>query len=145
MENIIFRRLNPNEYEDLIELWSIANLPFKPNGRDTEENIIKQLKVANNAFIVAECSDNIIGVVIASHNGRKGWINRLAVHPGYRKKGVASNLIKKAEEFLQEQGIKIFAALVEDWNFQSQNLFEKNNYDEFKGIHYFTKRLDKEI
>ena len=142
---MIFRKLKPIEYEKLIKLWEKSKLPFKPNGRDSKENIIKQLNISTNGFIVAENNANIIGAIIASHNGRKGWINRLAVHPDYRKKGIAAALIKEAENFLQSEGIEIFAALIEGWNFQSKNLFEKNNYNEFEGIHYFTKRLKKDV
>ncbi len=145
MDQVILREMRKEDYHDLIELWKIAKLSFKPNGRDTKENISKQLEFSSNSFILAELQGKIIGSVIASHNGRKGWINRLAVHPKYRHQGIAKKLIKKAEEFLKQEGIGIFAALVESWNIPSKKLFETIGYKDFEGIIYFTKRINKDI
>jgi ribosomal protein S18 acetylase RimI-like enzyme len=145
MNKVIFRQMTIDDYENLISLWESANLPYKPNGRDTKENIKKQLSYPTNSFILAEYNGKIIGSIIASHNGRKGWINRLSVHPDFRHKGIAAKLITKAEEFLKQQGIGIYAALVEGWNKPSEQLFKKMNYKEFEGIIYFTKRIRKDI
>ena len=142
---IIFRKMNKDDYDELIKLWIDAKLPFKPNGRDTKENISNQLSLKTNSFIVAEYEGKIIGSVIASHNLRKGWINRLAVHPNFRHQGIAAKLISEAEKFFVSEGIGIFAALVEDWNTPSLQLFKKVDYKKFEGVSYFTKRVKKDI
>ena len=50
-----------------------------------------------------------------------------------------------AENFFMEEGIGIFAALVEDWNTPSLELFKKVNYIKFEGVTYYTKRMKKDI
>ncbi len=145
MNDIIFREMKINDYQALINLWEKAKLPYKPNGRDTKENIKKQLELPTNRIILSEHNGKIIGSIIASHNKRKGWINRLAVHPDFRHRGIAKKLIEKAENFLQSEGIGIFAALVEGWNKPSENLFRNIGYKDFEGIIYFTKRIRKDI
>lgn len=137
--------MKSSEYNSLINIWIKASLPFKPHGRDTAENILKQIQLENNRFYVAEIDNKLAGAIIASHNGRKGWINRLAVLPEFRKKGIASALIKKAEEFFQSNNIMIFACLIEDWNNQSADFFMHKDYIEHKDIIYFTKKLNKEV
>lgn len=147
MENIEFtiRILKPSEFNSLIDIWVKSSLPYKPVGRDSEENIKRQLQLNNNRFFVAEIEEELVGVIIASHNGRKGWINRLAVLPKFRGKGIATSLMKKSEEFFLSNNIKIFACLIEDWNDQSMEFFLKKEYIEHKDIIYYTKKVDPKI
>ena len=83
-KKIIIRNMNPSESDSLFDIWTEASLPFKPEGRDTKDNIRKQLLIETNRFFVAEINEKLVGALIASHNGRKGWINRLAVLPEFR-------------------------------------------------------------
>ncbi len=133
------------EYDSLINVWKKASLPFKPEGRDTKENILNQLKITNNCFFVAVVDNKLVGAIIASHNGRKGWINRLAVLPEFREKGIAAALIKKSEVFFLSNNIKIFACLIEDWNDLSTSFFQNKDYTEHKDIIYFTKKLSPQV
>lgn len=143
--NINFEKMQPEEYDELIQLWEEADLDFKPAGRDKKENIEKQLQQDNFDIILAKKESCIIGSVIVTHNTRKGWINRLTVLPEFRRKGIAIQLIKQAENWLEQAGIGIFACLVEGWNKKSRQLFEKVGYKDFEGIEYYTKRKFPEI
>ena len=145
MNRIIIADLLPSDYEDMISLWKKAGLPYKPLGRDKKKNILQQLKEPNNFFLKATENNKIIGVVIASHNQRKGWINRLAIDPHYQRQGLATKLIVKAQEYLQNAGINIVACLIEDWNKTSIEFFQKNNFILHKDIYYFTRKTEENI
>lgn len=82
---------------------------------------------------------------MATHDGRKGWINRLAVTPAFQQQGIARMLLAEAEDRLSRQGIEIVACLVENWNVDSARFFEKLGYKRFDGITYFTKRKHPEV
>jgi len=142
---IRYGKLSNKDCLDLINLWNRAKLPSKPNGRDTLQNLAKQLELKRNLFLGAFHNDNLIGVVIATHNGRKGWINRLAIDPEFRKQGIASILIKQCEEFFLKADVQVFACLIENWNQKSENLFEKSGYTKYKDVSYFTKRINPEV
>jgi ribosomal protein S18 acetylase RimI-like enzyme len=96
-------------------------------------------------FIGAFENGKLIGAVIASSDGRKGWINRLAVDPEYRRRGIAKALIAEAEKALRQKGLKIFCALIEDSNKASKELFRKCGYVEHRDIIYFSKRESDEV
>ncbi len=147
MENIEFtiRILKPSEYNSLIHIWEKSSLPYKPEGRDSKDNIKKQLQMNNNRFFVAEIEEELVGVIIASHNGRKGWVNRLAVLPKFRGKGIAASLMKRSEDYFLSNNIKIFACLIEDWNDNSEKFFLNKKYIKHKDIIYYTKKIDPEI
>jgi len=134
------RKFKIEDYDSLIRLWKSAGLPYKPNGRDSKEKIESELKKGAAIFLLAETDKEIIGSVFGTHDGRKGWINRVAVHPQYRKNDVAKKLVSEVEKKLDELGIDIIACLIEDWNERSMNVFEKLGYIKHNDVIYFSKR-----
>ncbi len=145
LTNLKIRDFEIEEYDILIELWEKAELPYRPLGRDSKENISKQLEQPNISFLFAESEEKIVGSIIISHDGRKGWINRVAILPEYRNLGIASYLIDDAEKRLKKMGIDIVACLIEDWNLKSLKLFDKLDYIRHSDIIYFTKRESAEV
>jgi ribosomal protein S18 acetylase RimI-like enzyme len=145
LEEVRIRNFNSGEYTHLIDLWQRAGLSHKPRGRDKKEHLIRELRNPASRLLVAEYRNRIIGSVLATHDGRKGWINRLAVDIPWRKQGLARRLIRSAEEFLHKQKIMIIACLIEDFNLPSLELFKQCGYREFKGVHYLTKRQYEDV
>jgi len=134
-----------SDYHHIVELWKEAKLPYKPNGRDSMESIEKELQKGYCNFLVAEDNNKIVGSILGTNDGRKGWVNRLAVKTEYRKKGLANQLLEELEKIFNELGIGIIACLIEDDNPDSLKVFSKFGYSEFKGMHYLTKKKHSEI
>ncbi|MFC1851899.1 GNAT family N-acetyltransferase [candidate division CSSED10-310 bacterium] len=145
LAHITIRNFRIDDYDALISLWEEADIPFKPKGRDSHERIAAEIDRGIAIFLVVELDDRIIGAVLGTHDGRKGWINRLVVSPAYRKHGVATLLVQKVEKLLSDQGIGIFACLIENWNTNSHQFFERLGYRSFKEITYYTKRTFEDI
>ena len=142
---MIIRKLTVKDYDALIKLWNDAGLPYKPQGRDRRNEIESQLKQPNTLYLVAVIGDRIFGSILGTHDSRKGWINRLAVSPSYRKKGIAAKLVKAVEKRFSELGIDIMACMVEDWNTMSLQVFERLGYERHPDIAYFSKRKNPEV
>ena len=133
------------DYDLLVNLWEKSGLPYKKNGRDSCENIEHEVLLDCNQFLFAMYEKEAIGTILITHDGRKGWINRVAVLPEFRKKGIAKRLVEAGEIWLQEQGIGIFACQIEEYNTSSFEAFKKMGYIPFEGIHYLTKRIHPDI
>ncbi len=143
--SVVIRELHIEDYDALISLWDDANLPYKPEGRDRRDNIEQEMKQPIAIFLVAEVDGKLVGFIFGTHDGRKGWINRLAVSPAYRKQGIAARLIAEVESRLSNFGIGIIACLIEDWNTVSIQVFERLGYKRHSEVIYFTKRRDSKI
>ncbi len=141
---IAVRRLRLADYEAMIEIFDVCGLSPRVRGRDSRRNIAKQLRVRSNIYLGAFDGPRLVGTVLATHDTRKGWINRLAVLPEYRHRGIAQKLVRAAERGLRAQGMVIFAALIEPDNVASQALFAKLGYDT-QGILYYRRKLHDEI
>jgi ribosomal protein S18 acetylase RimI-like enzyme len=139
------RELRIEDYERLVSLWRDAGLPFRPRGRDRREAIERELSGAGAIFLIAEEQERLVGSVLGTHDGRKGWINRLAVLPSHRRSGVARALVGEAERRLRERGIGIIACLIEDGNDVSEAFFRELGYARYPEIVYHAKRLYPEV
>ena len=138
-------RYETGDYDTLINLWEAVGLPYKPLGRDSRESIEKEVKNNICRFLFARVDDKYIGSILVTHDGRKGWINRVVVLPQYRHKGIARKLVEAGEHWLKEQGIGIFACHIEGYNDDSFEAFKKMGYIPFEGIRYLTKRMHPDI
>jgi len=134
------RELKPEDYEEMIALWERAGLPHRPEGRDSRAAIARQMERDPELFLGAFIREKLIGTVIGSDDGRKGWVNRLAVDPDHRRRGIARMLIAEVERRLWARGRKIIAVLVEDWNDVSLKLFQECGYILDRSILYLSKR-----
>ncbi len=138
----MIRTLGLDDYDALLDLWQRAGLhSLRPHGRDSREALAAQLASGVQMILGLELDGRLVGAVIATHDSRKGWINRLTVDPRYRRCGFGTRLVRAAEEALRARGMHVIAALVESDNPASLALFQKAGYVEIdRGMHYLTKR-----
>lgn len=147
-DGITMRELRPadlaGDYPAVTGLWTEAGLSFRPQGRDRIERVAIELERGSACFLLAEEAGRLVGVVIGTHDGRKGWINRLAVAPAYRRRGIAARLVREVEDRLATTGIEINAALIESPNVASLAFFCSIGYIHDPHIEYVSKRRSAE-
>ena len=114
--DVVIRPFRMSDYDAVMALWAEAGLPLKPSGRDARDRIEAQLAEPNVIFLVAEAGGVIVGTVVATHDGRKGWINRLAVRGDMRRRGMGERLVREAEARLEAAGMDVLACLIEEGN-----------------------------
>ncbi|MEN6310302.1 MAG: GNAT family N-acetyltransferase [Acidobacteriota bacterium] len=139
-DEVVIRNFAMADYDRVMEIWAAGRLPLKLDGRDSRSGIESQLRRPNVAFLVAESDGRVVGTVMATHDGRKGWINRLGVDEALRKRGIGRRLVQAAEERLAAEGLEIFTCLIEDWNTVSMAVFERLVNKKHPEIIYFAKR-----
>jgi len=139
------RNLKIEDYEEILKLWDRARLSYRPRGRDSYQEVKRQMENDPDLFLGAEEEGKLVGVVIATYDGRKGWLNRITVDPAYRGKGLGLKLTRVGERALRKKGAKIIALLVERSNLASLNLAQKAGYVIAEDILYLTKRESEEV
>lgn len=134
------RRLTIDDHAAILDLWQRAGLhSIRPEGRDSRAEFEKQI-AGGQLVIGLEEDGRLIGVVLATNDTRKGWINRLAIDPPYQRSGYGEQLVRAAEEALRELGLKLSAAFIEEGNDASLALFEKLGYAVHHHLYYVSKR-----
>lgn len=133
------------DHREIVEVWHRSGLPTRLKGRESEEAFQRQLEHFSDFYLVAVDGDRMVGVVLGTHDHRKGWINRLAILPEYRQHGVAMALVTACEKALHASGIEIVAALIEPENAVSCALFERLGYRNDYPARYYRKLARPDI
>jgi ribosomal protein S18 acetylase RimI-like enzyme len=138
------RSLDENDYDTLLDLWQRAGLSsLRPQGRDSRAAFRRQLADGQIALGLEEAG-RLLGVVLATHDTRKGWINRLAVDPDHRRRGFGRLLQRAAEEELRRRGMQVIGVLIERWNETSLAMFREDGYELHDDIAYLVKKTSPE-
>jgi len=96
------RRYAPSDFRAVRRLWSSAGLRTGPS--DTFREIERSRQRDPDLFLVAEARGTIVGAVLGRFDGRRGWVNHLAVAAPARSRGVGSLLMRELERRLRAKG-----------------------------------------
>ncbi|HKM50193.1 MAG TPA: GNAT family acetyltransferase [Candidatus Bathyarchaeia archaeon] len=124
---IQIRKFRLSDYEEIVNLWQKTGLVLRPG--DDLEGIRLKLKRDRDLFLIAEKDHKIVGVVIGAWDGRRGWINHLAVSPNFRRLGVARSLLDEVEKRLANKGALKVNAQVYRRNKRSLAFFRALGYE----------------
>jgi ribosomal protein S18 acetylase RimI-like enzyme len=100
-----------DEVDAVLTLWREAEAT--PSPTDDRAEVVKLLGEPAAVLLVAEAEGRLVGTVIGGWDGWRGNIYRLAVAPGYRRRGLARSLVAEADRSLHRMGAKRITALVE--------------------------------
>ena len=141
----IIRVMNTEDYDRVYALWmSCKNMGFN-NLDDSRQGIEKYLKRNPSTCFVAEQGDAIVGVVLAGHDGRRGFIHHMAVAEDCRRQGIATDLLGQALAALKEEGINKAALLVFNRNEAGNVFWERQGFTARDDVTYRNKTLTEMI
>lgn len=140
---IEIRTLTVDDYDAICEVWAASGVHYQMTGRESRESFAKQMAESDLQIVLGavdtEDGNRLVGVAIATHDGRKGWISRLGVLPNRQRQGIGTRLISAAQDVLHEKGMTIVAVLVEHWNEASLGLFKSQGFL-VNDTYYLSKR-----
>jgi N-acetylglutamate synthase len=96
------------------------------------------LRNAGSSF-VALCAECLVGTILCGHDGRRGYIHHLAVHPDYRRQGIATQLIKSALTELESIGITKCHLFIFGENETGIAFWQQNGWSLREDIHIMSK------
>lgn len=135
------RVMEISDYEKVYALWmSCKNMGFN-NLDDSKEGIEKFLKRNPDTSFVAVEDDAVVGIVLAGHDGRRGYVYHMSVAENYRKQGIGTQLMSHCEDALKREGINKAALLVFNRNEVGNAFWEKQGFTVREDVAYRNKAL----
>ncbi len=136
-----FRTMTMEDYDQVYALWMSCTGMGLNNLDDSREGISSYLKRNPRTCFVAEDDGQIIGVIIAGHDGRRGYIYHTAVHPNRRRGGIGNQLVDAAMSALREEGINKVALVVFERNTSGNAFWEALGFEQRFDLAYRNKAL----
>jgi putative acetyltransferase len=96
--------MTTEDYDRVVDLWRNTDGIVLS---DTDERGPMQRFLNRNPglSLVAEHGDKIIGAVLCSHDGRRGYLHHLAVGTDWRRRGIGSALVQRSVDLLSREAI----------------------------------------
>ena len=92
-------------YDAVFALWTECE-GVGLSEADSPEGIASYLERNPGMSFVAGEKGDIIGAVLGGHDGRRGYIHHLAVHPSFRRRAVGRGLVERCLQSLRDEGIR---------------------------------------
>jgi len=133
------RSYQPTDYESVVALW--RNVGFNVDDRDSAEALARYVALNPGLFLIAEAGGSLVGTVLGTWDGRRSIVYRLAVDPGWRRRGIATRLMAEAERRLEALGARSVALLTWRDDEQAVGFYEALGYEIGEGVAFMMKRL----
>ena len=151
--SISIRQVKIEDYDGIFALWNSTEQSKRALNPvdDSREGIEKYLKRNPTTCFLAEVQDGtgdapeVVGVILTGHDGRRALIHHMCVHPSFRREGIASQLVQKAEEALRKEGINKIIGFVFKDNDVANSFWEKQGYTLRTNLNYRNKSLNENV
>ena len=114
-------------YEAVIALWEHAGLHL--NRSDSRQALEQALERDADLFLVAVEEDDLVGAVLGRYDGRRGWVNHLAVDRRYRAQGIGKQLMQELEWRLQAKGCARVCLFIRPDSVGLETFYQQFGYD----------------
>lgn len=120
---VVIRQFRWSDFDAVVAVWQAAGLEVV-----SRAELTAKLARDPELFLVAEHDERVVGVVMGTYDGRRGWILRLAVDPGHRRHGVASGLVTELERRFRHLGCPRVNLLVLPHNAAGLRFWQEMGY-----------------
>ena len=103
------------------------------------QTITDYINRKHDVFLVYTINKKIVGTIYAQFYTEYIYEAIGVVDPKYRKKGIATKLLKRIEEIAKNKGINFIEGFVEVSNKKMQKLYEKLGYIKGKPFIWYSK------
>jgi N-acetylglutamate synthase len=103
--SVFIREMTSADYDEVLALWRTSPA-IAVSDIDSRECIERFLDRNPGLSFVAHDGEKLVGAVLCGHDGRRGYIDQLIVHPDHRRQGIGRNLVSRCLFHLMRMGIR---------------------------------------
>jgi hypothetical protein len=122
-----FREIRDGDVDAVIALWKACDLTRSWN--DPVKDIAFARSSASSTVLVAEEGGRIVASVMTGHDGHRGTLYYVAVHPSQQRKGYGREAVKAAERWLSERGVWKVNLMIRPENAAVKAFYESLGYE----------------
>jgi ribosomal protein S18 acetylase RimI-like enzyme len=123
---LVIREIRTADGDSLRELW--ASVGFRSLG-DDDRSLARLARRNPGLALVATEGGRIVGSALGAWDGRRGWIYHVATAEAYRRKGIATRLVRRLEQRLRVAGAPKVNAVVRDDDETARTFWKALGYE----------------
>ena len=139
------RNMTLDDYDAVYALWLACKGMGLNQLDDSRDGIARYLARNPNTCFVAVSDGTIVGVILAGHDGRRGFLHHTAVHPAVRRRGIAKRLVQSALDALAREGIHKVSLVVFSQNEDGNAFWESIGFAKREDLTYRNQALTELI
>jgi len=125
------------DYDQVAALWLAVGFDYRAS--DSREALAQRALRDPSLFLVAELGGRVIGTALGAWDGRRAFLNRVAVHPQYQRRRVGKRLLEEVEARLVALGADRIGLLTGAERPQACAFYESLGYEVIEGVTYLRK------
>ena len=115
MMNVQIEEMAIHDYDEVYALWQESE-GIELSNVDTRNDIDRLLKRNPGLSFVARAGEQLVGAVLCTHDGRRGYIDHLVVRASHRRQGIGKALVARCLYNLMRSGIRKWHLFVQEDN-----------------------------
>lgn len=108
------RELEPDDEAAVVALWRACGLAMPWN--DPASDIRRCVEGPSSALLVGVAERGVVATAIVGHDGHRGWIYYVAVHPELQGHGLGREIVAAAEAWLTDRDVPRLLLMVREGN-----------------------------
>jgi len=134
------RPFDKGDHQAVTDLWQACNLTRPWN--DPAKDIGFCIASPASRLFVGEVKDELIASIMTGHDGHRGVIYYLAVHPKHQGKDFGRQMVRHAENWLKDLGVWKVNLMIRDDNEPVRSFYQAIGYEEEPRI-VMSRRLEE--
>ncbi|MBL8016428.1 MAG: GNAT family N-acetyltransferase [Ignavibacteria bacterium] len=137
MDKYSFEIMEIRHFDEVATLWK-EELGLSPN--DKRDSISAYLTRNENMSYICKSDpgNEVIGAVLAGHDGRHGYIYHLAVKKDHRRKGIASQLVNLSRTALQKEGILRINIGIISGSTEAEVFWKRSGWRKLENLNFYS-------
>lgn len=143
--NITISLFDIELYESVLELWQQCE-GVGLSSADSRDGIRAYLeRNPGMSFVATADRGKVLGAVLGGHDGRRGYIHHLSVHPDCRRQGLAGRLVGKCVQAIKDEGIQKCHIFIFNENTNGIQFWKKIGWSLRSDIRVVSKVIDSNV
>jgi ribosomal protein S18 acetylase RimI-like enzyme len=136
------RVMTIEDYDSVYKLWSNTAGIGMRSLDDSREGISKFLLRNPTSNFVAVMNNEIVGVILSGHDGRRGYIYHALVTADFRGQGIGKALTEAVYAALKEEGINKIGLVVFKNNEIGNPFWKSQGWEQRTDLNYYNKSIN---
>lgn len=99
------RKMTIEDYEEVHALWMTIKGFAIRTVDDSKEGVSRFIARNPDTSVVAVVDGKIVGAILCGHDGRRGCLYHVCVHPDHRRRGIGKSMVVFCMNALQKEKI----------------------------------------